>query len=642
LLTDYVLTVSVSVAAGIAALSSAFPALTPYNLWLSVFCVLLIAGVNLKGVRESGKLFAVPTYFFIANMAILLVVGAVKSLTGGLPVDSLDHEGLVKVGSAGSGLFYGATLFVVLHAFASGGAAVTGVEAISNGVPAFKQPAWRNARTTLVIMGSLLGVMFLGLSVLAAKTHAAPYESGTPTVISQIGELVYGNSAAGHLLYYALQAGTMLILVLAANTSFADFPRLASFHAGDNFMPRQLTKRGHRLVFSNGIIFLAVTGSALLVLTDAKVDRLIPLYAIGVFTSFTLSQAGMAKHHITHKEPGWRWGLFVNATGAVMSLIVLIIVAITKFTHGAWMIVVLVPIMVLALVRLNRQYEAEAEELEQDASQAAAAPILRRHVVVVFVDELDVAAARAIQYARTLTPDELRVVHFDLDPIRTEDLAAAWRRLGLARLSLEIVELPDRRLNRAALQVAAEELADGQTEVSVLIPRIQRSRFWHRLLHDRTADSIAEAMADLAHCNVTIVPYHLRAGTPRATVTAPATTRDAVNHSANGVAAVDLGLAAPPECTPLDEVSIRARVKVIGRVHAVRVQPWGGVPSLEATIKDGRGMLTLVFLGRREIGGIGPGTVLTAEGLVGTHRNRPAMLNPTYTLLSTPDHTAHH
>jgi amino acid transporter len=646
LLTDYVLTVSVSVAAGIAALSSAFPTLAPYNLWLSVLCVLLIAGVNLKGVRESGKLFAVPTYFFIANMAILLVVGAVKALTGGLPVDSLDHEGLVQVGSAGSGFFYGATLFVVLHAFASGGAAVTGVEAISNGVPAFKQPAWRNARTTLVIMGTLLGVMFLGLSVLASKMHTAPYESGTPTVISQIGELVYGKSAAGQLLYYALQAGTMLILVLAANTSFADFPRLASFHAGDNFMPRQLTKRGHRLVFSNGIIFLAVAGSVLLVLTDAKVDRLIPLYAIGVFTSFTLSQAGMAKHHITHKEPGWRWGLFVNATGAVMSLVVDIIIAITKFTHGAWLIVVLVPIMVVALVRLNRQYEAEAEELEHDAPQAAAAPILRRHVVVVFVDELDVAAARAIQYARTLTPDELRVVHFDLDPIRTEDLAAAWRRLGLSRLSLEIVELPDRRLNRAALQLVAEELADDETEVSVLVPRIHYTRVWHRLLHDRTADAIAQALADLPHCNVTIVPYHLRAGgrSSRRGRAVPAGNGDgistAVAAGTNGP--VDLGVETPDVCTPLDQLPVRRRVTVIGRVHAVRVQPWGGAPSLEATIKDGRGQLTLVFLGRRQLGGIGPGTVLTAEGVVGTHRNRPAMLNPNYTLLSTPDHSAHH
>ncbi len=646
LLTDYVLTVAVSVAAGVAALSSAFPSLAPFNLWLSILCVLLIAGGNLKGVRESGKLFAVPTYFFIGCMAVLLSVGIARMLLGDLPVATLDHEGLVPVGSAGSGLFYGASLFVVMHAFASGGAAVTGVEAISNGVPAFKQPAWRNARTTLVIMGTLLGVMFLGLSVLAAKVHAAPYESGTPTVISQVGELVYGDSVSGHILYYLLQAGTMLILVLAANTSFADFPRLASFHAGDNFMPRQLTKRGHRLVFSNGILFLAVAAIVLLVLTDAKVDRLIPLYAIGVFTSFTLSQAGMAKHHLTHKEPGWRWGLFVNATGAVLSLIVDIIIAITKFTHGAWVIVVIVPILVALLVRLNRQYEAEAHELEEDAPAAAAAPIMRRHVVIVFVDELDVAAARAIQYARTLTPDDLRVIHFDLDPIRTEDLAAAWRHLGLSRLSLEIVELPDRRLNRAALQVAADELADGSTEVSVLVPRLQHSRVWHRLLHDRTADSIAQALMDLPHCNVTIVPYHLRAGgrPPRTTAVEAVGngngSQPAVSLAARGP--VDLGVELPAGTVPLDRVPTRQHVTVTGRVHAVRVQPWGGAASLEATIKDGHGLLTLVFLGRREVGGVGPGTVLTVSGVVGTHRNRPAMLNPAYTLLSTPDHTGHH
>jgi amino acid transporter len=638
LLTDYVLTVSVSVAAGVAALSSALPSLARFNLWLSILCVVLIAAGNLKGVRESGKLFAVPTYFFIASMGVLLLVGLIRMVSGNLPVDSLDHPGLVPVGSAGSGLFYGASLFVVLHAFASGGAAVTGVEAISNGVPAFKQPAWRNARTTLVIMGSLLGAMFLGLSVLAAKVHAAPYESGTPTVISQVGKLVYGESIPGHILFYLLQAGTMLILVLAANTSFADFPRLASFHAGDNFMPRQLTKRGHRLVFSNGIIFLAVAGIVLLILTDAKVDRLIPLYAIGVFTSFTLSQAGMAKHHITHKEPGWRWGLFVNATGAALSLMVDIIIAITKFTHGAWVIIVLVPMLVALLVRLNRQYEAEAEELEEDAAQAAVAPVMRRHVVIVFVDELDVAAARAIQYARTLTPDELRVIHFDLDPIRTEDLATAWRRLGLSRLALEIIELPDRRLNRAALQVAADELADGSTEVSVLLPRVQHNRVWHRLLHDRTADSIAQALTDLPHCNVTIVPYHLHSGGR----TMPVVSTNGVAAGTNGSAPQeDLGVAAPAGCVPLDRIPARRRVTVAGRVHAVRVQPWGSAPSLEATIKDGHGMLTLVFLGRREVGGIGAGTVLTATGVVGTHRNRPAMLNPTYTLISTPDHSAH-
>jgi amino acid transporter len=641
LLTDYVLTVAVSVAAGIAALSSAFPGLAPYNLWLSIVCVVLIAAMNLKGVRESGKVFAVPTYFFIATMAVLLSVGMYRYFFGHLPVDTLDHEGLVDVGSVGAGIFYGATLGVVLHAFASGGAAVTGVEAISNGVPAFKEPAWRNARTTLVIMGSLLGAMFLGLSVLASKMHTAPFTEGTPTVISQIGKLVFGESVGGHVLYYALQAGTMLILVLAANTSFADFPRLASFHAGDNFMPRQLTKRGHRLVFSNGIIFLAGAAILLLVLTDAKVDRLIPLYAIGVFTSFTLSQSGMAKHHLTHKEEGWRWGLFINATGAVLSLVVDVIIAITKFTHGAWVIVVLVPIMVAVLVRLNRQYEAEAVELEHDAPQAAVARILRRHVVVVFIDELDVAAARAIQYARTLTPDDLRIIHFDLDPIRTEDLAAAWRRLGLSRLSLEIIELPDRRLNRAALQVVAEELADDDTEVSVLIPRIYYSRVWHRLLHDRTADSIAQALPDLPHCNVTIVPYHLRAGgSKRATPPVDAANGDrggSTTRARSGpVAPGDLDKLAPPGCVPLGDVPERRRVLVAGRVHALRVHPWGGAASLEATIRDATGELTLVFLGRREIGGIRPGAVLTAEGVVSTEHNRAIMLNPVYTLVSIP------
>ena len=230
-------------------------------------------------------------------------------------------------------------------------------------------------------MGSTLGAMFLGLSVLAAHSHPVPYESGTPTVISQIGRAVYGSGTSGDVLFYMLQAGTMLILVLAANTSFADFPRLASFHAEDNFMPRQLTKRGHRLVFSNGIIFLSVTSIVVLLVTDAKVDRLIPLYAIGVFTSFTLSQAGMARHHLREREPGWRRGLLVNGTGAVLSLIVDVIIAITKFTHGAWVIVVLVPVMVLFLVRLSRQYEMEAEQLEHTVSER-------------FVDRMDAMLGR--------------------------------------------------------------------------------------------------------------------------------------------------------------------------------------------------------------------------------------------------------
>jgi amino acid transporter len=512
LLTDYVLTVAVSTAAGTDALTSAIPALAPFHILIAVFFVGLIAMVNLKGVKESGKLFAVPTYFFIVIMGVLLLTGIVKAMGGGLHPQSL--AGLkgaipVKRNPFDQGLFYGASLFIVLHAFASGGAAVTGVEAISNGVTAFRKPEWKNARVTLIIMGATLGTMFFGLSALSTKVHPIPYEKGTPTVISQIGKLVFGGGPIGHGLFYALQAGTMLILVLAANTSFADFPRLASFHAGDNFMPKQLTKRGHRLVFSNGIIALAAAAVVLLFATEAKVDRLIPLYAIGVFTSFTMSQAGMAKHHVTRKEPGWRKGLFVNGMGAVLSLIVDIIILITKFAHGAWVIVLLVPLMVTGLMRLNRQYESEASELEDDARAAAESPILKHHVVLVLVDRLDRSAARAIQYARSLMPDELRAVHIADDWPRAEALAQEWSRLALSRLPLELVDCPDRRIARAAMEVVAEALADGQTEVSVLVPRREYLHVWHKLLHDHTADAIARAVSQLPHANVTFVPYHL-------------------------------------------------------------------------------------------------------------------------------------
>ncbi len=536
LLTDYVLTVAVSVAAGTAALVSAFPGLGSYAVPISVAFVAIIAYGNLRGVKESGRVFAVPTYFFIVTMVALLVIGLGRLVFGHLPVESLNQPGLMPLGKPGNGWLQGATLFVVLRAFASGGAAVTGVEAISNGVPAFRVPEWKNARSTLVIMGTTLGAMFLGLSILAAKMHVAPYEKGTPTVISQIGKIVFGGSAAGSVLFYCLQAGTMLILVMAANTSFADFPRLASFHAGDNFMPRQLTKRGHRLVFSNGIISLAAASVFLILITQAKVDRLIPLYAIGVFTSFTLSQAGMARHHVTKKEQGWKRGLFINATGAFLSLVVDVVIAITKFKPsgailGAWVIIVLVPIMVALLVRLNRQYEAEATELEGDARTAASARILRRHVVLVLVNSLDRSAARAMQYARALTPDELRAVHVAADPHQAEHLADDWRRLGLSRFPLELVDCPDRRISRSVLEVVAEVSAAGDTEVTVLIPRLEHRRVWHRLLHDRTSDGIARAVSRLPHANVTFVPYHLGLGQPserRRSVAEPDDHADAV------------------------------------------------------------------------------------------------------------------
>jgi amino acid transporter len=509
LLTDYVLTVAVSVSAGTAALASAFDAFEPWRVPLAVAFIALIAYLNLRGVRESGGLFRIPTYFFIVMMAVLIAAGALRYFFGDLPIaDYAGEEGVLEFGDKGDGLLLGASLFGVLHAFASGGAAVTGVEAISNGVPAFKQPDWKNARHTLVMMGSILAVMFFGLSALAGHMHVSPFEEGTPTVLSQVGDLVFGDSAVGSALFYFLQVGTMLILVLAANTAYAGFPRLASFQASDQFLPKQLTKRGHRLVYSNGMLILSVLAVVLVVVTDARVEKLIPLYAVGVFTGFSLSQFGMVRHHRRKRQPGWKAGIVVNLVGAVLSTVVLVIVGVTKFTHGAWVIIVTMPILAAGLVRLQRIYVKEANALQRDAAAAASAPILRRHVVLVFIDHLDRSSAAAIQYARTLTPDELRAVHIASDEARARELQDQWATLPLARLTLELRECPDRRIERAALELVAEETADGETEVTVLLPRRVYKHFWQRLLHDKTAENIADAVGRLHHANVTQVPFN--------------------------------------------------------------------------------------------------------------------------------------
>ncbi|MEY2553820.1 MAG: hypothetical protein QOC57_1680, partial [Ilumatobacteraceae bacterium] len=565
-----------------------------------------------------------------------------RLFTSNLPKGVTNAPGMIPVGTHHStGFLMGASVFIALKAFGSGGAAVTGVEAISNGVPAFRPPAWKNARDTLIIMGSSLGVMFLGLSILAGHIHAMPYDNGVPSVISQVGKLVYGESAVGHALFYSLQAGTMLILVLAANTSFADFPRLASFHANDNFMPRQFTVRGHRLVFSNGILFLTAASIVTLLATGGEVSRLIPLYAIGVFTSFTLSQAGMAKHHITHKEPQWKSGLVINGIGALLSLLVLLIVASVKFREGAWVIILLVPIMVYGLVRMNRAYEAEDVELHEDAKALAEARTMRTHSVIVLVENLDAAAARAIQYARTLQPDQLRAVHFDLDPWKTSLLVKAWGDLGFSSFPLDILECPDRRMTRAALEAAQQILRRGDTELTVLIPRHEYTKMWHRLLHDRSSSSISSVLSGIPHCNVTIVPFHL--GTTRLTSSEvvalermdPAATPAPPRSERTAIRMPPLDL--PEDRIRIAELPDRQPTSFAGRVRAMRIQPWGGNPALECVVADETGSIVVVFFGRREIGGVRLGTLIRVEGVVGENRGRRTILNPMYTLLATPN-----
>jgi amino acid transporter len=631
LLIDYTLTVAVSVASGTDALTSAIPSLSRYSTWLALGFVLLLAYGNLRGVREAGRAFAVPTFFFIANLALLAVVGTVREITGGLHAHPIAHAGAVAAGHPGGGLFLGASLFIILKAYASGGSALTGTEAISNGVSVFRQPQERNARATLVVMAVILGSMFLTISVFAAITHPVPYPSGSPSVISQVARFVYGASGAGRFAFYMMQLGTALILILAANTSFTGFPFLASFAAEDAFLPRQLMRRGHRLVFSNGIVVLTLVSMALIVATGSNLDSLINMYAVGVFTGFTLSGAGMVKHHWSERAPGWQRNMAMCAAAGVLTFIVDIVIVVTKFSGGAWLVVVLMPVMVAVFIRLNRQYQVEDQVLETGAQAAAEAPTLRRHVVVVLVDRLDMATARAIQYARTLSPDDIRAVHFVLDPRHARDLAERWGRLFLRRPTLEMIDVPDRRLGRAALELAAELVTGGDTEVSILLPRRAYTRAWSRILHDQTADRIVAEVSQLPHVNATIVPFHVDDRLLAETARQPRRHRQPESSRA---APADSDV--PAGTTLVCDLEARRPARVAGRVRSVRVQPFAGVPSLEATLIDAKGeALTVVFLGRRSVPGVGPGARLAVEGVVSTERGgKPTILNPLYELLS--------
>jgi amino acid transporter len=501
LLTDYVLTVAVSVSAGGAAVIALVPAVAPFRVEMAVAFIILIAYGNLRGVRESGKIFSAPTYVFIACIMSLLLIGAIRALTGSLAVPQQD----VTATGAGLGFLAGVPMFVALHALASGSTAMTGVEAISNGVPAFKPVEWKHARQTLVVLGVLLSTMFLGISFLAAKLQIHPDFTGRSTVVADIGREVYGSGPLGHAAFALLQVATALILVLAANTAYADFPRLANFAAGDQFLPRQFTTRGHRLVFSNGILALSAAAIALVIAFQADITKLIPFYAIGVFTSFTLSQAGMAKRHLRLHEKGWRVGLLINGVGAVATAIVLAIIARTKFAEGAWAILVLVPVVVWLLVRMHRQYEAETSELERDLATFTA-PNGRAPIAILLVDDLDPKTVHALQYARTIRCERTIAVHLEEEPERTSALMRAWEVAGLGEIPLRIVRGGGDEAASLAGFIAAYEREDR--EVIVLLP-VPHSRTTAERLSDRRAGArLNRALLGYPHVRVTLVRDH--------------------------------------------------------------------------------------------------------------------------------------
>ena len=505
LLVDYVLTVAVSVSAGTAALASAIPALADLRVEISVAFVLLLMWGNLRGIRESGKIFAVPTYVYIASLGGVVVLGVYRILSGQVDPIVYDPAEARQLAEAGQPLA-AVSLFLLLHAYAAGTTALTGVEAIADGVPAFKKPEARNAQRTLVAMALIMGFLFIGITYLAIQLDARPFGSGHPTLVAQLAEHVLGQGPIGHALFVFVQIATLFILVLAANTAFNGFPILASFAAQDALMPRQLRKRGHRLVYSNGILLLAAGAVFLVVSFQASVHALIPLYAIGVVTSFTLAQAGMTRRHLRLRQPGWRGGLAINGLGATVTLLVLIVITITKFTHGAWMVAVAVPLLVWLLLRTQNTYRGELGELKVEVSDRIAPP-KPRHEVVVLVEALDRATIGALQYARQLNPLRMTAVHIAVDPERAKELAALWARVNMPA-PLEVVDAPDRNL-LATTQAAIAELVRPDTEVTVLVPKRRYATLWRRVLHDNSSAGLVRALGSMDGVNVTIVPFRL-------------------------------------------------------------------------------------------------------------------------------------
>ncbi|HEV3293272.1 MAG TPA: amino acid permease [Streptosporangiaceae bacterium] len=513
LLIDYVVTVAVQVAAGTAAVASAIPVLNNSTVItvISVCIVILMCYGNLRGIREAGRSFAVPTYLFSGVVIVMIITGLIREAFGALPQYPYPRPGLYTAAHSHSSLIAFGMVFVLLRAFANGGSSLTGIEAVSNAVSAFKPPEGINARRVLVTEGVILGSLVAGISWLAHVTRAAPFQGGVPTVLAQEAKIVFGHTPAGTALFFLVQAATALILYTGGNTSFNGFPFLANFVAEDAFLPRWLTKRGHRLVFSNGIIVLAVLSCTLLAVVGANVNKLVPFYAIGVFTAFTMAGFGMARYHQRTREPHWRRKLVINFSAGVTSLVVVLIFVVVKFTEGAFLVVILFIIGVPALIRLNREYRIESEVLDRIGARPRPPdlPNYPKRTVFVLVDSFDLATLAALRYARSLRPTTLRAVHFVIDTAQAEMLREEWMRADRG-VVLDFIDCPDRRLTRAAAELVSAEAALPGVHVTTVLPRRSYSPLLGRLLHDRTADKIANVVSRIPHSAATIVPFDVR------------------------------------------------------------------------------------------------------------------------------------
>lgn len=504
LLVDYTLTVAVSISSGVLAIGSAFNFndKAVLRIGLALFFVAMMGLGNLRGLKESGKVFAVPTYFYVTMLVVFLAGGFYKLLTGDLGVIQNGPQ-LAETFKEENALTSSAALFVILRAFSSGAVVLSGVEAISNGVPAFEKPEAKNASRTLAFMIAILATGFLGISTLAHHLRPVVDEAGE-TVLSQMAKSIFGGE---NFLYYGLQFGTFAILIMAANTAYADFPRLSSLIARDGYLPRQLGNRGDRLVFSNGILALSAMAGVLIVVFQAEVSALIPLYAVGVFTGFTLSQFGMIRHHLRLKEPNWRRGLAINAVGCVATGLVLVVVVVSKFSTGAWIPVVVIPIIVAIFRRIQRHYARMDKRMAVEPGERVRR---RTNTVIVLVGKVTKGSLTAIAYARSLNPDRLVAVTVVSNPDEQEQIIEQWERHDIP-IELQTLYSPYRELSRPVLRYVddLDRGHQGDDFLTVVVPEFTLEHWWQQLLHNQSALVLRTRLRSRPDTVVTSVPFHV-------------------------------------------------------------------------------------------------------------------------------------
>ena len=498
LLIDYILTVAVSMSAGVAAVTSALPMLDPWRIEIAVGLIVLLTVANLRGLKESGSVFAIPTYLFIVSMAVMIVTGLYNMYFGhAAPVapPAFPHA------EGGQAI----TIFLILRAFAAGCTALTGIEAISDGVPAFHKPESRNASITLIVMVVILSLMFLGVTQLAEVYRIIPDGAPEPeTATSQLARAIFGGSS---VFYYIIQAATMMILILASNTAYADFPRLSYFLAIDRFLPRQFAQRGDRLVFSNGVLFLGIVASLLVITFEAREQALLPLYAVGVFLSFTISQFSMVQRWRTLKTPGWQANAAINGLGAAVTAVVLVVIAGTKFLEGAWAVMLLIPILVVILTSIKKHYTDVSDQLSLTDAEPPVA--LRRHTVLVLVSGVHKGVIPALQYGLSLTNDNIRALYIDMDAESTARIKDKWAQWG-SGIELEILPSPYRSLIRPIREyIDRLDKRYHDDVVTVILPEFIPKTWWQNFLHNQTALAIKTMLLFKKHVVLVSVPYHL-------------------------------------------------------------------------------------------------------------------------------------